>query len=291
MGPVTMFALGIGLVVGSFINAAVFRIRWPHEGSLVTERSHCPRCHTTLPWYDLIPLLSFFWLRRRCRFCHESISWQYPTVELATGALFAFAAFHQSLADNYSATGGSAFGGQLLITSYLQLLITWFSIATLVFLFVFDLRFGLLPDKVTIPSTIIIGISRIFLHSASNQSSINNYELPITNYLTSTLLAIGVGAAFFALQYILSHGRWVGGGDIRMGALMGAIVGWPGILVSLGCSYVIGSMIALMLIARGKKHFKGDTIPMGPFLAVGTLAVLFFGDRIMEVLLYPYLYL
>ncbi len=287
MGPVTMFALGIGLVVGSFINAAVFRIRWPHEGSLVTERSHCPRCHTTLPWYDLIPLLSFFWLRRRCRFCHESISWQYPTVELATGALFAFAAFHQSLADNYSATGGSAFGGQLLITSYLQLLITWFSIATLIFLFVFDLRFGLLPDNVTIPATIIIIISRVLLSFTNNQLPFTVYRLLFTN----VLLPVFVGAAFFALQYILSHGRWVGGGDIRMGALMGAIVGWPGILVSLGCSYVIGSVIALILIALGKKHFKGDTIPMGPFLAVGTLAVLFFGDRIMEVLLYPYLYL
>lgn len=273
MPVLVFFSFLLGLTVGSFLNAAVFRIRFPHQGSLVRERSHCPRCHTTLPWYDLIPLVSFLWLWRRCRFCHKPISWQYPAVEFATALLFAFALHYPS-----------PIGLTLPISlSSLILLIRWFSISVLLFLFVFDLRYGLLPDKVTIPATVIVFVSWSVGQFFSSGFS--------PAWFLTYASAVAVGAAFFALQYFLSRGAWVGGGDIRMGALVGAITGWPGVLLAFVASYFIGAATAIILVASGKKKLRGDTLPMGPFLAIGALVTMFFGDRIVEAVLYPYRFL
>jgi len=272
-----IFSFLFGLAVGSFLNAAVFRVRWPSQGSLVRGRSHCPRCHTTLPWYDLIPLVSFAILGRRCRFCRKPISWQYPLVELATALLFTLALYFPATIELTS------------LTSLTSLFIRWFSISVLLFLFVFDLKYGLLPDHVTIPAIIIVFLGAVTTRSLGSPSG--SLGMTVWDYSFSLLGAVMLGALFFAFQYFLSRGHWVGGGDIRMGALVGAIAGWPGVLVALGLSYLIGAVAAILLILAGKKKLRGDSLPMGPFLALGALTVIFFGDRIVEAVLYPYKFL
>ncbi len=165
-------------------------------------------------------------------------------------------------------------------------MLSWFSISALVFLFVFDLRYGLLPDRVTIPATMIVFFGAGIARSLGSPSG--SLWMTIWGSFFSLLGAIAFGAAFFATQYFLSRGRWVGGGDIRMGALVGAIAGWPGVLVALGLSYLVGAATAIILVATGKKKLRGDTLPMGPFLAIGALVTMFWGDRIVEAVLYPY---
>lgn len=262
----------LGLVVGSFLNAYIWRTkpsphplpegeggRGPGEGKSVWRgRSYCPKCKKPLSWYELIPLLSFFVQLGRCRGCGKKIDWQYPIVELVTGVLFLLA---------YGKLDISIFSAQNIETSLFSI-VQFYLLAVLVVLFVYDLRYGLVPDKVVLPA---IAVALI-------------YNIVVTMSLqlvTWSLLAIAVGALFFALQYYLSKGRWLGAGDIRIGALMGAMAGWPLIFVALVISYLIGGAFAGILLIFGKKRF-GQTLPLGTFLTLGAAVVFLYGEQIWQ---------
>ncbi|MEK7606765.1 MAG: prepilin peptidase [Patescibacteria group bacterium] len=249
-----------GLLIGSFLNVVIFRLPSkpsPHVGegrergnSIWRGRSYCPKCRKTLAWYELVPILSFFLQSARCRGCKQKIDWQYPLVELATALGFLLV---WTMAGDQGLWRGIE---------------GWVFTSFLIVLFVYDLRYGLIPDQVIFPAMAVAGVFFLAAH----------FTLLFTAYW---LLAILVGGGFFALQYYSSRGRWVGDGDIRFGALMGAMLGWPGVLVALLVSYLIGGAVGAGLLLAGKKHF-GQTLPMGTFLALGTFIAMLWGKQIIQ---------
>jgi len=233
----------IGLCIGSFLNVVIYRLH--KKESFIKGRSYCPKCRHKLSWLDNIPLISWVFLKARCRYCNERISLQYPLVELAGGALFALALF---TADNY-----------LLLVSYC------FFISILIIIFVYDLKWYLILDKVTVPAIAAAGLFNIILgHSIFN--------------LLSAAFAI---SGFFLLQFLISKGKWIGGGDIRLGFLMGIMLGWPIAIAALFISYIAGAIIGVGLIITGKKKMSSQ-VPFGTFLSVGTIIALLYGDMLMR---------
>lgn len=249
---VLVLAALTGAAFGSFINAAVFRLY--RDMPLVRARSQCVHCETTLLWYQLLPIASFIWLKGVCASCRKPIPSRYLLVETITALLFALNAWIWLQDAAFDAV------------AYVTLARDLFAIAVLVFLFVYDYEYGLLPDIVTIPAAVIIAVATWYVTGGA---------------WISLLPGIGFGAGFFALQYAVSRGCWVGGGDIRFGALIGALLGWPLTAVALFLSYLCGSVVAVWLLASKRKRM-GQTVPFGTFLAVGTLAALWFGQPILD---------
>jgi prepilin signal peptidase PulO-like enzyme (type II secretory pathway) len=246
------FSLLIGAVVGSFMNVVALRIP---RGEKLGGRSMCPHCRTILSPRDLVPIASFCILRGRCRSCRRKISWQYPLVELGTALLFATALLAR--------TGESGIPQSLSDWGFLAR--DWFAIAVLLVVFLHDLRFGLVFDRVVLPGTAIV----LFANGALSVS------------WQSLALGVAVGAGVFLLQYLASRGRWIGAGDIRLGAFMGALLGFPGVLVALFFAYTVGALVGLILVKAGKKTL-GSKIPFGTFLAPATVFALFCGDAIIS---------
>jgi len=240
----------IGLAVGSFLNVVIGRLRSGETGW--RSRSRCPDCHAVLRPSELVPVLSFVMLRGKCRSCRKPISWQYPAVELSTMALFLCA---------YWLRGGDA---GALSGALVGMLRDWIFIAALTVVFVVDLLDMVVFDSVTLPM-----IAIAFLLNVATGSD------PV-----KLCVAGAVGAGFFLFQYVVSRGRWIGGGDIRIGAMMGAMLGFPGIVLALFLSYVIGAVAALGLLAAGKAKWSGQ-MAFGTFLSVGTVLTLFLGPRIL----------
>ncbi|MDP3244918.1 MAG: prepilin peptidase [bacterium] len=261
----------LGLIVGSFLNAYIWRLKTGK--SVWRGRSCCPKCGKTLVWYELIPLLSFIIQNGRCRGCKQKIDWQYPLVELVTGILFILSYWklgNWELIGNWKLEIGN-------FTMYC------YFIAVLIILFVYDLRYGLIPNKVVIPAIVVSFLLNILLPELVEGPSTHfvrsgNISLMAGGYL---LLAILIGAGFFAIQYYVSRGHWVGAGDIYFGALMGAMLGWPQVIVGLVVSYMLGGLVACLLLLFGKKKF-GQTLPMGTFLAIGTIITLLWGRQILN---------
>ncbi len=238
----------LGCCIGSFINAAEYRLA-AGEG-VVRGRSHCRNCSYTLAWYDLAPLLSFVILAGKCRSCKRAISWQYPAVELVTGLLFVAAYFLQRPAIEALQTA-------VLIRDLLV-------VSVAVFLFVYDYKYSLLPDAVTLPGIIIFAASSLV------------FGMP----WAAVLIGILFGGGFFLLQYLVSRGKWVGDGDIRYGAMIGGLFGWPAVLVALFLSYIFGAVFGVGLLLSGRKQ-PGDAIPFGTFLSIGMLVTLWWGPALV----------
>ncbi|MEK9129806.1 MAG: prepilin peptidase [Patescibacteria group bacterium] len=239
-----------GLIIGSFLNALIWRM---HTKKSMLERSCCPKCKHVLGIKDLIPLISFFWRKGRCHYCQEKISWQYPLVEFFTGIFFCFIFLRNFEINSLS------FNSIILFRDL-------FFISVLEIIFVYDLKYGYILDRVTLPA-ITVGLILNLIFGIQWQNLI---------------LAIAVGGGFFLVQFLISKGKWIGGGDIRMGALMGVFLGWPQILVALFFSYILGAIIGVMLIFLKKKEMKSE-IAFGTFLAIGALISLFFGEQILLI--------
>ena len=203
----------------------------------------CAHCGRKLHWHDLVPVASFLALRGRCRFCKKRISAQYLLSELGTGALFVLGS-------------GAVFSP---LSSLLYLAVVSFFVV----LFVYDLRTYVIPDKIVIPGIIVIG----GLNALSAGSAV------------SLLLGAFFGGLWFLAQFLVSRGRWVGGGDIRLGALMGALLGYPMVFLGLGIAYVGGSIIALVLIAARLTTLK-SRLPFATLLLPATFAAWREGEAI-----------
>jgi len=242
----------LGLAVGSFLNCVIYRQEVGE--SFLKGRSYCPNCKHTLSWIDLIPLFSFLFLKGECRYCHKKISLQYPLVELFTAILFILVAFYSF--------------PNLLVTSY-WLLIT----SLLIIIFVFDLKHYIIPDGVIYSAIAISGIwylvSGIFFYA-------------YTKYQTLNTLYSALGTAlFFLIIVLISRGKWMGVGDIKLAFFMGLFLGWPNILVGLFLAFFIGAIIGIGLIIFGKKKMSSE-VPFGPFLVAGTFLALFFGQNLIN---------
>jgi len=249
-----------GLIIGSFLNCVIYRLEI--GGSFLKGRSFCPHCKHPLSWQDLIPIFSFLILKGKCRYCKKMISLQYPLVETATGLLFLlifnfqFSIFNQFPIFNFQ---------NLLVTDY-WLLITCF----LIVIFVYDLKHYLIPDKIIYPAiatTLIFNFQFLIF----KQFSIFNYSI---------LSAFGA-AIFFLAIVLISRGKWMGVGDVKLAFLMGLFLSFPNILVALFLAFFIGAIIGIGLIISGKKTLKSE-VPFGPFLVTGTFLALFWGQNIIN---------
>lgn len=243
-----------GLIFGSFLNVVIWRTHV--KESILTGRSHCPKCRHILGPVELVPVVSFLAQKGKCRHCGKPISWQYPLVELATAVLFLLAYLPYEL--------------RLTAYNFFLLARTWFVIATLVVIFVYDLKYYLILDKIIYPAAAVVFLTIPLVSGGLNWWS-----------LADAGLAAAIGGGFFLLQYLISKGKWIGGGDMRMGALMGLILGLKELFVALFFAYVIGAIFGLALVATKKKTMKSQ-IPFGTFLAAGTLIAMFWGVEILK---------
>jgi len=270
-----------GLIIGSFLNVVIFRLE--NGEKMVNDRSKCLHCKHFLIWSDLIPVLSFIFLKRKCRYCGKNISWQYPLVELGTGILFVLALNFEFRISNFESISNF----QFLISQYSDVLIFMsyllFIISSLIIIFVYDLKHYIIPDKVIYPAIIVASIYRIFeILKFNHLDLIQNSKLEIGNLITvfnPFSAAIFSGAFFYAI-IVITRGKGMGGGDVKLGFLMGLILSWPLVLLSLFLSFIIGSVVGIFLIFLGNKKMK-SVIPFGPFLVLGTFIALFWGERIV----------
>jgi prepilin signal peptidase PulO-like enzyme (type II secretory pathway) len=231
-----------GLFFGSFLNVVINRL---HTGEqFLKGRSHCPHCRHDLSSADLIPVISYLTLRGQCRYCHKHISPQYPLVEFATGIALAIAA---------AALGwGVPFLFAALATLFL------------VVLFVFDLKHHLILDVVSYPFAVLALIAGfLFGHT----------------YL-DILIGGVIGGGFFLAQILFSRGRWVGGGDAKLGIGMGFLLGWDGVLLALFLAYISGAIIGSILLLS-RKATPRSAIPFGTFLTLATYIAMLWADPIL----------
>lgn len=238
-----IFIFLYGLIIGSFLNVVISRLGTTK--SVLFGRSYCPNCNKQIVWYDNIPIFSYLFLRSKCRKCRKKISIQYILVELGTAIIFSWF---------YFLFGLSA-----------QFIIYIVFASFLIVIFVYDLLHYLILDRVSIPAIIFAFGGNLYLGVG----------------LTNLIIAGMLGGGFFALQYFISKGRWVGGGDIRLGALMGMMLGWQLLLVALFIAYIVGSIIGLVLIAQKKKSMSSQ-VPFGPFLVFATFITLIHGQVILS---------
>ncbi|EKD63630.1 MAG: hypothetical protein ACD_51C00244G0002 [uncultured bacterium] len=246
---IVMFAIGIAF--GSFLSMLIPRI-YKSEKGMFFGRSHCFSCKKTLKALDLIPVFSYLWNRAKCRFCGEKIPHLYLLIELATGLIFVLT-YHFFRFETPA---------EAPLTIYYLIM----GLA-LVFTFFYDLKYLEISDLILVPG-IVLGLAGALVFE----------EAP---GIVSALIGAVIGAGFFLAQFLLSKGKWVGGGDFRIGAFMGALLGWQMTLTALAVSYVIGSMVSIPLLLFGKKKMK-EKIALGPFLVAGTFVALFAGESIFN---------
>lgn len=237
----------LGLAVGSFLNVCIHRL--PRGQSLNSPPSRCPSCDYRLQWFDNIPVLSYVLLGGRCRKCRAGISIRYPLVELITMALFVI--------------HGDVFGWSALLIARLVFA------SAMVVLFGIDLEHQLLPNVITLPGIAVGLIASVVLPPG------------IVDALIGVLIGGGVlwliGEAYF--RYSGHEG--MGGGDVKMLAMIGAFLGWKLVLVTLVLSSIAGSLIGLAVIAFRKGGMK-YALPYGTFLALGALVASLVGDAIVN---------
>ena len=230
-----------GIIIGSFLNVCIYRI--PKQESIVKVRSHCMECGYQLKWYDLVPLFSFLALRGRCRKCKTKLSWQYPIIEAANGLLYCMV---------FWKLGFTFYSGLicLLASALLALsLIDWRT---------YEIPFGF--------NVFILTLGLIHL------------ALDYTNWL-QYVIGLVVVSGFLLIVYLITKGRGIGGGDIKLMAACGLLLGWKLILLAflLGC--VLGAVLHLL---RMKFTKAANLLAMGPYLSVGVLIAALWGEQLIN---------
>jgi len=251
----SFYAFALGAIVGSFLNVVIYR--YPREESIVFPGSHCPSCGSPIRWFDNIPILSFLLLRARCRNCREPISWRYLLIELAN-ALFYLAVFLN--------TGATA--GFILIASTISLTIT------LIFI---DADIQILPDVIDLPG-IAIGIAIGALGLGALYTTLI-LSTSFVDALLGALFGAAVLVVIIGAYWLVRRAEGMGQGDIKMLAMIGAVLGWrsiPGVLLLASIS---GAVIGVPLALRSGRGMQ-LALPFGVFLGFSFLAVLFFGPTL-----------
>ncbi len=247
----------IGLCFGSFINALVWRLR--HKRDFVKERSECTHCHHTLAWNDLVPVVSWALLRGKCRYCGKRID-DSPVVELITPMLFVI---------SYLAW---PFGFE---TAGIVLFVLWLiALVGLIALTVYDLKWYLLPDKIVFPLIAIglgMGATRfVYIDQQGWAEAIGSIFLGILSI-----------AGVYLILHVISSGKWVGFGDVKLSVFIGSILGWQGGLLALFMANLLGIIVVIPLLTLNKLHSKSK-IPFGPFLIGACFITFLWGGNIID---------
>ena len=264
-----------GLMVGSFLNSIIYRLS--SGESFLIQRSYCPHCKHILSWEDLIPLFSFIILRGKCRYCRQKISWQYPLVEIATGSLFLLI-FNFQLPSVISEGEEEIY---LFAFNFLNLIYYLVIACFLIIIFVYDLKHYIIPDKIIYPAIATAIFYQLF--GILNLEIISDFGFRISDLkpLLNPLLSAILASLFFLLIALVSGGKWLGLGDVKLAFFMGLFLGFPNVLFALFLAFSIGAIIGIGLIIAGKKTLKSE-VPFGPFLVAGTFIALFWGRAIID---------
>ena len=243
-----IFAIFIfGLMFGSFANVCIYRM--PREMSIVFPSSHCTKCNTPILWYDNIPILSYLFLKGKCRKCKDKISLRYPLVEFSCGILFVLMFF---------VTGLTYMLPLFCLLAFCLLVIT-----------MIDYDFQIIPDEFSI-GLIIIGILISFINVFLGTTPFERFTEALLGILagSGSLILLAIAGKFMFKQDAM------GGGDIKLMAGVGAFIGWQRVLLAIFIAAFIGSIIGIFLIIT-KKMKKRDMMPFGPCLAAGSIITLF----------------
>ncbi len=267
----------LGLCFGSFVNALVWRLQQQslspkkrkaskEDLSISKGRSMCVNCGHTLHAVDLLPVVSWVFLRGKCRYCKQAISWQYPLVELVTAIIFVISYIYWPR--ELQGLEIAAFGAWLAAVIGFMALI------------VYDVRWMLLPNKIIFP---LYGVAAAYTLARSLAEA-------STQPILSAILGVAVGGGLFYVLFQISDGTWIGGGDVKLGFMLGAILGSPllAALMLFGSS-LLGTVYAGGLGIAGKMSPK-SRIPFGPFLIIATIIVMLFGQAIIDWYLSNYLH-
>ncbi len=244
---IEVFIFLMGLCIGSFLNVCIYRL--PESKSIVHPRSMCPNCDTLIPFYDNIPLFSYLWLKGQCRRCKVKISMRYPMVELLGGLV--------------------ALGTYLRFGLTIETLIYYVFIAALLVVTFIDLDHRIIPDVITLP-----GIPICFAAS---------FALPAITYKDALLGILVGGGSLFLVAWVytlLTKKEGMGGGDIKLLAMMGAIVGWQGVLFTIFVASLVGTLAGFAVMLQSRKGMK-LAVPFGPFLSIGSITYIFFGTELV----------
>jgi leader peptidase (prepilin peptidase)/N-methyltransferase len=253
----SLLALALGALIGSFLNVVIHR--YPREESVVFPASHCPHCNTPIHPWDNVPVLAWLWLRGRCRACREPITARYPLVELAN-ALFYLAI--------YQHTGATV--AFVLLAALVSM--------TIVLIYI-DLDIQILPDVIDLPG-IAIGLVVGWL-----QLGALHPDLLLSTSLTDSVIgALMGGGALLAIGMAYKLVRKIEGmglGDVKMMAMLGAVLGWEPLLPLLVIASVAGALVGGIVALRSKEGMQ-VALPFGVFLGLAFLVVLFFGATLWE---------
>jgi leader peptidase (prepilin peptidase) / N-methyltransferase len=235
----------VGLVIGSFLNVCIYRV--PRKRSIVTPPSACPNCGNKIkPWHN-IPVLSYILLGGRCASCGAGISVRYPVIELLNGLLYVFTLYRYGLRP-----------GSFLIMA----LISSFIVVTFI-----DLEHQIIPDGITLPG-IVIGL-------ILGPLVLRNPATPWHTGFINSLVGMVVGGGAFYIIAVLSRGG-MGGGDIKLIAMIGAFLGWKAVLLTIFVGSLLGAVVGIwLMVFKGMK--RKTPIPFGPFLVAGAMAAIFCG--------------
>lgn len=264
---ITILAI-LGLAWGSFVNALVWRLHKQASSSkknaknysILRGRSMCPNCKHTLAASDLIPLASWLALRGKCRYCKKPIPTQYPLVEAGLALVFVASYIFWPLA-LASAASIAVFALWLAMTIILMALA------------IYDFRWQLLPDRLVLPLAALALAQAIVAIVSANA--------PLTS-LVNHLAALAIGGGLFLAIFLISNGRWIGGGDVKLGLVLGLIVATPAKAVLLLFLASLAGTLASLPLLVNKKLKRSSAIPFGPFLILATLLGVLFGQHIIN---------
>lgn len=246
----SVFSFIFGAAIGSFLNVCIFRL--PENKSIVRPLSQCPRCHHTIRFYDNIPLISFFLLRGKCRDCGVKISWRYPAVELITAVL-----------------------ALMLFNKYwlsLNFIIFFAFTAVLIVITFIDLDHQIIPDIITLPGIPIFFLAAVFVAG-----------IPWPEALIGLLVGGGVLFAVAAAYELVAKREGMGGGDIKLLAMIGGFLGWKSLIFILLFSSLLGAVVGVCIMVVKKEDTK-YALPFGPFLSVAAVAYIFLGNMFTRFL-------
>ena len=244
IGLVFMF----GMCIGSFLNVCIYRL--PSSMSILKpSRSFCPQCKSAIKSYDNIPVFSYIWLKGRCRNCKSSISLRYPLVELITGIL--------------------AISILFLFGLTLEGLVYFIFISSLLVITFIDIDHKIIPDIITLPG-IPIGL-------------LTSFVLPAMTFMSSLVgLLVGGGSLLLVacVYSLITHKEGMGGGDIKLLGMIGAFLGWKGVIFTIFAASLTGTLVGIIVMLQKGKNLK-FAIPFGPFLSIGAMSYVFFGEKVV----------
>jgi len=242
------FIFIFGMCIGSFLNVCIYRL--PSSKSIINpSRSICPNCNGVIQFYDNIPVFSYLWLKGRCRHCNAPISLRYPLVELITGIV--------------------AINVYFMLGLTLEGVVYFVFISSLLVITFIDIDHKIIPDVITLPG-IPAGLAVSFVLSG------------ITFKASILGVLIGGGSLLLvAWTYsLVTRKEGMGGGDIKLLAMIGAFIGWKGVIFTIFVASVAGTFVGITLMLLKGKNLKFE-LPFGPFLSIGAISFIFFGERVL----------